>query len=95
MKKTHDKILYQKIYLVRLAGDEVLGELGHEGCAPLHDQRVLAADVDGHLVPGDIGRCHYSYSLCRDCDQFIVNKPRSLHHAPHLATNTQQIVKNR
>lgn len=47
------------MYLVRLAGDEVFSELGYERRAPLHDQGVLAPDVDGHLVPGDIGRCHW------------------------------------
>ena len=80
MKKTGEKKTMNKLlHLVSFAGDEVLSELGHEGSASLNDQRILAADIDGHLVPGDIGRCqwHEAFSWCCDGDQFIVNKPRS------------------
>ena len=44
-----------KINLVCSAGDKVLVEVCHKGCAQLHNQGVLATGNDGHLVPGSIG----------------------------------------
>ena len=47
------KILPASAHLVCFARHKVLREARREGAAPLHEQGVLAADVDGHLVPSD------------------------------------------